>query len=428
MAKNTEKELRNKMMYQVFVRNYSEEGTFKGVEKDLDRIKNLGTDIIYLLPIHPIGLKNRKGTLGSPYSIKDYRSINPEYGTLDDFKELVNAIHDKGMKCMIDVVYNHTSWDSLLSVEHPEWFIRKQDGSFGNRVGEWSDIIDLNYDVKGLWDYQIETLEYWAQFVDGFRCDVAPMVPLEFWLEARTQISRIKEDFIWLAESLEERFIRYLRSVGINALSDSEIFKAFDIAYDYDTYPALADYLEDKGTLKEYIDLLNKQEEIYPDNYVKLRFLENHDRARAHSLFTDEKVLKNLTAFSFFLKGMAFIYAGQEFSRSHLPSLFEKDTIILKPEDGIDLSDYIKKLSEIKKDTIFTDSNYSVKPHIGDIVTAVHEKGNKKAVGIFSFKGHGIDTEVDLNDGIYKNLIDGKNIEIKEGKIINDGDPIIIIN
>ena len=189
MAVNTSESYRELVMYSVFVRNYSEEGTFEGVRKDLDRIKALGVDIIWLLPIHPVGKKARKGTLGSPYAISDYRGINPEFGTPDDFRRLVAAIHERGMKCVIDVVYNHTSPDSWLAVNHPEWFYHKPDGSFGNRIGDWSDVIDLDYGNKELWDYQIETLKMWAEIVDGFRCDVASFVPVEFWLQARAAVA-----------------------------------------------------------------------------------------------------------------------------------------------------------------------------------------------------------------------------------------------
>ena len=145
MAKNTDKNDRNQIMYSIFVRNYTAEGTFEGVRRDLDRIRGLGTDIIWLMPIHPTGEKCRKGTLGSPYAIRDYRAVNPEFGTLEDFQRLVDDIHAHGMKCVIDVVYNHTSPDSWLAEHHPEWFYHKPDGSFGNRVGEWWDVIDLDY-------------------------------------------------------------------------------------------------------------------------------------------------------------------------------------------------------------------------------------------------------------------------------------------
>ena len=178
MAFETSTGLRNQVMYSVFVRQYSREGTFAKVEEDLDRIRALGVDVIWFLPIHPIGKKCRKGSLGSPYAIADYRAVNPEFGTLEDFRRLVAAIHARGMKCIIDVVYNHTSPDSWLAQNHPEWFYHKPDGSFGNRIGDWSDIIDLDYGNRALWAYQIETLKFWAGIVDGFRCDVAPLVPL----------------------------------------------------------------------------------------------------------------------------------------------------------------------------------------------------------------------------------------------------------
>jgi len=184
MALQTDKHYRNQVMYSVFVRNHSKEGTFTGVRRDLDRIQSLGVDIIWLMPIHPLGEVARKGTLGSPYAIRDYRAVNPEYGTLEDFVALVEDIHSRGMKCIIDVVYNHTSPDSRLAQEHPEWFYHKPDGAFGNRIGDWTDIIDLDYSHRELWVYQIETLKQWARIVDGFRCDVAPLIPLEFWLEA----------------------------------------------------------------------------------------------------------------------------------------------------------------------------------------------------------------------------------------------------
>ena len=187
MARNTDLNLRGEVIYSIYVRNHSEEGTFKAVEKDLERIKNLGTDIIWFMPIHPIGVKNKKGDLGCPYAIKNYREVNPEYGTLEDFKNCVDKIHALGMKCIIDVVYNHTSPDSWLVENHPEYFYKKSDGNFGNKVGDWWDVVDLDYNNKDLWTYQIDTLKMWAEIVDGFRCDVASLVPVDFWIKAREE-------------------------------------------------------------------------------------------------------------------------------------------------------------------------------------------------------------------------------------------------
>ena len=229
MAKDTLINLRNQVMYCIYVRNYGPNGTFKDVENDLNRIKDLGTDIIWFMPIHPIGVEGKKGSLGCPYSIKDYREINPEYGTMKDFKELVDKIHDAGMKCIIDVVYNHTSKDSRLLTEYPEYFYRKQDGTLGGKVGDWTDVIDLDYENRNLWKYQIDTLKMWAGIVDGFRCDVAPLVPIDFWIKARAEVKKVNSNCIWLAETLDFGFIKYLRSKGIDCASDGEAYQAFDI-------------------------------------------------------------------------------------------------------------------------------------------------------------------------------------------------------
>ena len=145
MAQDTSPSLQNQVIYSVFVRNHTQEGTFRALIPDLARIRSLGVDILWLMPIHPIGKLCRKGSLGSPYANRDYRSVNPEYGSMEDFCTLVDAIHAHGMKCMIDVVYNHTSPDSVLWQEHPEFFYRRPDGGPGNHVGDWTDIIDLDY-------------------------------------------------------------------------------------------------------------------------------------------------------------------------------------------------------------------------------------------------------------------------------------------
>ena len=160
MAIDTKMSLRNKVMYSIFVRNHGINGTFKDVEEDLERIKSLGIDIVWLMPIHPIGIKNKKGQLGCPYAIKNYRVVNPQYGTIDDFKCLIKKIHSLGMECIIDVVYNHTSPDSWLVENHEEFFYIKQMGQWATRWGDWTDIVDLDYNNKELWDYQIQTLKY----------------------------------------------------------------------------------------------------------------------------------------------------------------------------------------------------------------------------------------------------------------------------
>ena len=425
MAIQTQANLRNQVMYSVYVRNYSEEGTFKAVENDLDRIKKLGVDIIWLMPIHPVGEKAKKGELGSPYAIRDYRKVNPEFGTMEDFKDLVNAIHAKGMKCIIDVVYNHTSPDSWLVENHPEFFYKKPDGSMGNRVGDWSDIVDLDYNNRDLWEYQIETLKMWAEIVDGFRCDVAPLIPLEFWLKAREEVSKVNSDCFWLSESVEPDFIKYLRSNGMVALSDSEVFQAFDVCYDYDIHSIFRSYVAGECPLSKYVERVNIQEFIYPVNYVKLRYLENHDQDRAKSFIDSQDTMINWTAFIYFQKGMTLLYCGQETEDANRPSLFDKD--IVNWNTGYDLSDYMSKLYEFKKNPILTNSTYSLKAYDeDDIMVGMHVAGDKKLVGIFNLKGKQVVVPVELENGTYRNLLNDKEVVVKDGNVYSDGQPIII--
>lgn len=424
MAVNTSESYRELVMYSVFVRNYSEEGTFEGVRKDLDRIKALGVDIIWLLPIHPVGKKARKGTLGSPYAISDYRGINPEFGTLDDFRRLVAAIHERGMKCVIDVVYNHTSPDSWLAVNHPEWFYHKPDGSFGNRIGDWSDVIDLDYGNKELWDYQIETLKMWAEIVDGFRCDVAPLVPLEFWLRARREVEEVRPGCFWLCESVEPEFITATRAQGMASLSDAELYQAFDAAYEYDIYDSFRGCLTGKNTLERYAGDICRQEYIYPENYVKLRFLENHDRPRAAFLLPDEGRLLAWTAFANFQKGMTLIYAGQEKGVKHLPSLFDADRV--QWDTGRDFSALMSRLHEIKKDPLFARSSYEVRALPGGVLMASHSSGGRRCVGIFPVSGGSALVDAALPDGLYTDLISGDTVEVHAGMVAVDGRAVII--
>lgn len=423
MAENTEKTWRNQVIYSIFVRNHTQEGTFEGVRRDLPRIRELGADVIWLLPVHPIGEKARKGVLGSPYAIRDYRGVNPEYGTLDDFRRLVDEAHRLGMKCIIDVVYNHTSPDSVLAEEHPEWFYHKEDGAFGNRVGDWSDIIDLDYKNRGLWAYQIETLKYWASMVDGFRCDVAPLVPLGFWREARAAVESVRPGCLWLAETVDPGFIAQLRAEGFGCLSDCQTYEAFDICYDYDIYHVFRDYLDGTVPLARYAEAVNRQEVAYPANYSKLRFLENHDQARAAFLVPDGPSLLNWTAFSFFQKGTGFIYAGQEAGCAHLPNLFYKDPV---DWTGPDRSEQFRRLCALKKHPLMTDSAYTVQALPGDVLYAVHRKGNRRLAGVFSVRGAKALVRVDVPDGWYENLFDGGRVEVKDGRVSCRGVPIII--
>lgn len=424
MAKCTLKTLRNKIIYSVYVRNHGNHGMFEDVKLDLSRIKNLGTDIIWFLPIHPIGEINKKG-LGCPYSIKDYTRVNEAYGTLEEFKELIDEIHKLDMKVMIDVVYNHTSHDAVYVKDNPEFYYVKN-GKFGNKVADWSDIIDLDYENKDLWQKQIDALLFWTKIgVDGFRCDVAPMVTMEFWKEAKSAIEKINPEVILLAETVHSHFIEAVRNKGHYMASDSETYEVFDICYDYDTHGELLDYMKGMGTLEKVLNKKRLQEFIYPDNYVKLRFLENHDTPRSAYLIQDDALLHMWTSFLYFEKGATLIYAGQEAKDRNIPSLFEVDPVHW---EGLcdEFISFITRLGKIKKDEIFAYGRYKIHmmPAM-DVIYATYLLGNEMLIGVFNVGLKVGEIDISINDGGYINLS-----KFADGSYTNliDDEPLIIAN
>jgi glycosidase len=436
MAKNTSKLLRNTIIYSVYVRNHGRNGKFTDLLEDLPRIKQLGADIIWFLPIHPIGEVNKKG-MGCPYSIQDYTKVNPDYGTIQEFVQLIDAIHNLEMKVMIDVVYNHTSHDAVYVKEHPEYYYRK-DGEFGNKVADWADIIDLDYNKKELWEPQIKALQQWTELgVDGFRCDVAPIVPMEFWKMARQAVEEINPEVIFLAETVHPGFIEYVRMNGHSMASDSETFEVFDICYDYDTHGELLKYFRGTEALERVLEKKRQQEVIFPENYVKLRFLENHDNPRIAALVPDETMLRMWTAFLYFEKGATLIHAGQEAKNKNIPSLFAIDPVDWSGLD-IEFTGYLTRLATIKKEKIFSQGSYKIHPMPAEqVIFASYLQEDQIILGIFNV---GLKTgEIDLTvrdgnyavmneilDGSYSNLIDQQPVTIADHRIQLSQQPIIL--
>ncbi|MDB6113997.1 MAG: amyA, partial [Lacunisphaera sp.] len=193
---------KNATIYQLNTRQFTADGTFRAAEKELPRLKALNVDIIWLMPVHPIGEKNRKGSLGSPYSVKDYLGVNPEFGTLEDLKHFVATAHGLGLHVILDWVANHTAWDNPLAAQHPDWYQKDWKGAFRPTPWfDWTDIINLDYNSPGLRKYMTEALKYWVKEadIDGYRCDVAGFVPVDFWNNARRELDAIKPVFM-LAE------------------------------------------------------------------------------------------------------------------------------------------------------------------------------------------------------------------------------------
>jgi glycosidase len=417
------KTLSKSVIYSVFVRNHTKEGTFRALEADLTRLHEMGADILWLMPVHPIGEVNRKGTLGSPYAISDYRAINPELGTMADFCHLVDAIHAHGMKCIIDVVYNHTSPDSFLADTHPEYFYRDEQGHPSRKVADWTDVVDLDYSARAMWEYQIETLRMWAQIVDGFRCDVASTVPVAFWKEAHRAVEAVRPGAIWLAESVHAAHVRGMWRQNAYAATDNELYEAFDLTYDYDIWPYFEGVFSGENSLKEYLDFVTFQETAYPRSHLKLRCLENHDQVRFASRVKDDGQLLNWLAFLYFEKGTTLLYSGMEYAPCHRVDLFEKDHAY--GDMRIDLQHTLRHLKDVKT-KLPTDGIFTARVQKSGLAVAGYDGPNGQARGIFSLDGSRGEVDLDLPDGAYCNQWNNEMISVENGKTFFTGNPIII--
>jgi glycosidase len=304
---------KNAVIYEANIRQYSKEGTFKAFEKDLSRIKSLGIDIIWIMPVNPIGEKNRKGKLGSYYSVKDYRKINPEFGTIDNFKSLVKEIHNFGMKVIIDWVPNHTSWDNVLVTSHPEYYMKDSTGKFVSPF-DWTDVIRLDYSKPATRQYMTETMKWWLKEtdIDGFRCDVAHMIPVDYWNECRQALDSVKQIF-FLAES-DQPFLHE---------------KAFDMTYDWRFFHIMNDIAIYKKKAEEVFRHFNRVDSIYPENSYLMEFTSNHDE-NSWSGPEHERLGKGVKTFAVVaatVPGMLLIYNGQEAAFKRRLNFFDKDSI-----------------------------------------------------------------------------------------------------
>lgn len=307
--------VRNGVIYSVYLRSFSPEGTFAGLEARVPELQKLGITTLWLMPIHPVGVKNRKGTLGSPYAVQDYYGINPEFGTLDDFRRLLATVHAHGLKLIIDLVANHTSWDSKLMEEHPEWFTKDSAGAVVPPNADWHDVADLDYGHAGLRAYMKEMMLYWVRDVgiDGFRCDVAEMVPTDFWEDARTALDGVKDVMMLSEGSLPEHHL-----------------KAFDLTYAWNVYDALEPVLSGRRPLAVLDQVLRAEQLQFPRGSLRMRFATNHDKnawdAPAVTKFGPGG-LKVATVLVNTLPGVPLLYTGEEVANDRVLGLFEKVSV-----------------------------------------------------------------------------------------------------
>ena len=325
---------RRAVMYQINTRHFTKEGTFKAAEKHFPRLKELGVDILWIMPMNEIGLKNRKGTLGSPYSVKDYYSVNPEFGALADFKHFVAAAHKQGFHVILDWVANHTAWDNELQSKHPDWYDKDWKGDFRPTPWwDWSDIINLNYRSPELRQYMIEAMKYWVREadIDGYRCDVAGFVPVDFWNQARKEMDAIKPVFMlaeWESRDLHEY--------------------AFDMTYAWTWYEKMEHIAQ--GQAKDLSSLFvyySWNESSFPPDGIRMVGVSNHDKnaweGTEFELFG--KGLQAAMVLSVVGEGMPMVYNGQEAGNPKRLKFFEKDEIIWRNHPNGEL---YKKLFALK--------------------------------------------------------------------------------
>jgi len=302
--------VRDSVIYEIYPRAFSQQGNFNAITARLDELKELGVTILWLMPIHPIGQEKKKGTIGSPYAVRDYYGINPDYGTAADLKRLVREAHARGLKVIIDIVANHTSWDSVL-MKHPEFYKHDAKGNITYPY-DWYDIAALNYGNQELRRYMTDMLKHWIREfdLDGFRCDVAGEVPTDFWENARRELEQIKPDIVMLAEAHK---------------AELQV-KAFDLDYSWPLHSALTDVLQGRKPASDLRAEWEKEVKEWPKGALHMRFSDNHDERRAIARFGEPAALA-ASAFVFTLDGVPMIYNGMEVgdtTESGAPALFEK--------------------------------------------------------------------------------------------------------
>jgi glycosidase len=327
-------------IYEVNIRQHTPEGTLAAFEHDLPRLQRMGVRILWLMPIQPIGKRARKGTLGSYYAVSDYTAVNPEFGTLDDLARLVRATHALGMRIIIDWVANHTAWDHAWVAQHPDWYKKDANGDIhsylyddGRVVEHWTDVIGLDYTQPALWPAMLDAMAFWVREtgIDGFRCDVAGLVPLAFWEQAREALERIKPMFM-LAEDAGAEMHR----------------KAFDMTYDWELYDAMTRIADGQADTAALLAWLAAERSTYPADAYRMSFTTNHDKnswvaSDAEAFGASFKVFAVLAAT---VRGMPLIYGGQESFLDKRLAFFEKDAV---PWKRFELEAFYTQLLALKR-------------------------------------------------------------------------------
>jgi len=399
-------------IYELNTRQFTDEGTFRAAAEHLPRLKDLGVTIIWLMPINEIGEVNRKGTLGSPYSVKDYYSVNSEFGTLADLKYFVDEAHALGLYVIIDWVANHTAWDNPLHEEHPDWYERDWKGDFRPTPWwDWTDIINLDYSQPDLRRYMTEALSYWVREadIDGFRCDVAGDVPVEFWNNARKELDAIKPVFMlaeWEGRDLHAR--------------------AFDATYAFSWYEIMVDIVAGKQGIDRLIRFYARDFSRHPEDGMRMMFVSNHDKnawdGTQFEAFGD--ALDAAIVLTVIGKGIPLIYSGQEAGNRKRLAFFDKDPIEWREHR---IGELYRRLFTLKKDnSALWNGAWGAEmipvpnDHPDGVISFVRQKGDDKVFAAFNLSGEPrqVRFEQELFHGEYVDFASGENTTLHEATVL----------
>jgi len=399
-------------IYEINLRQYTHSGTFKEFETHLPRLKQLGAGILWFMPLQPIGEKERKGTLGSYYSIKDYLAIDPLYGTMDEFITLVEKIHSMGMYVILDWVANHTSWDNNLTVTNPHFYTCNERGGFKPPFPEWADVIELNYKNPALREYMVDAMKYWLEKIgiDGFRCDMANLVPLDFWQYARIELDKVKPVFM-LAEAEQKEMLN----------------GAFDAIYNWNIFHTFDDIAKGEKSAWDLTSMIDREIYQFPAHAYQMMFISNHDE-NSWNGSEIERLHYGLEAFAvlyFTLTGIPLIYSGQEAGVYKRLSFFEKDEIEWKDDKMFPL---YAKLIELKKSSeALWNGPYGGSLRLLDTgngrntIAYIRQKGESKVLVVINLTGY--DQFAHLNDilleGHYHEIFSGEKCTIYDDYYFN---------
>lgn len=397
---------KNASIYQVNTRQFTPEGTFRAAAAQLPRLKALGVDILWLMPIHPIGEVKRKGSLGSPYAVRDFRAVNPEFGTMADFKAFVAAAHGQGLRVIIDWVGNHTAWDNVLRTSHPEWYVRDEHGQPNPTPWfDWDDIIDLDYDNPALRRYMTESMAYWVREagIDGYRVDAAGLVPQDFWDNAAQELRAIKPVFL-LAE---------WESRDLHA-------KAFDASYAWSWWDALKHIAEGRADATSLYSYYAWNRKFYPKEAYRLLYTTNHDKNAWEG--TEFEIFGPATdvaiAFTFVSEGMPLIYNGQEAGNRKRLAFFDRDPIAWQASPYTAL--YKKLLALRKTNTALWNGEYGARmvqvPNSDQkkVFSFVRANDRDKVFAILNLSAAPVDATFGktLHHGSYRDFATGETVRV----------------